>query len=254
MFGTEITKGAQSKGLSVVLKHMALNDQESNRDANGAVATFSKEQAIREIYLRPFEMCVKDGNALGIMQGMNRIGYTRCRSNYNLNIGVVREEWGFKGLIITDYNIMNTEESMACISGGCNLQLYGQGNPLTETNSKGVQYMLREAAHHVLYFVANGNALNGFTADTGYNSGVANYVLILVALDIFIVAMLGLGLWLKLYGYKLKNDGCTDEKILKKNKILNIVYWAVVGAFVLAVVIIFFAWGLPLLKQAFEIS
>ena len=63
---------------------MALNDQESNRDANGAVATFSKEQAIREIYLRPFEMCVKDGNALGIMQGMNRIGYTRCRSNYNL--------------------------------------------------------------------------------------------------------------------------------------------------------------------------
>lgn len=254
VFGAEITKGAQSKGLSVVLKHMALNDQESNRDANGAVATFCKEQAIREIYLRPFEMCVKDGNALGIMQGMNRIGYTRCRSNYNLNIGVVREEWGFKGLIITDYNIMDTEESMACISGGCNLQLYGQGNPLTETTSKGVQYMLREAAHHVLYFVANGNALNGYTADTSYNPGVANYVLILIALDIFIVAMLGLGLWLKLYGYKLKNDGCTDEKILKKNKILNIVYWAVVGAFVLAVIIIFFAWGLPLLRQAFEIS
>ncbi len=254
IMGTKITVGAQSKGLNVVLKHMALNDQESNRDANGAVATFCGEQAIREIYLRPFEMCVKDGNALGIMQGMNRIGTTRCRSNYNLNVGVVRDEWKFNGLIITDYNIMDTEESMACIAGGCNLQLYGQGNPLTETQSTGVQYMLREAAHHVLYFVANSNALNGFTADTQYSAGVANYVLILAALDIFIVAMLGLGLWLKLYGYKLKNDGCQDEKILKKNKILNIIYWAVVAAFVIAVVVVFFAWGLPLLKQAFEIS
>lgn len=252
--GTKITVGAQAKGLNVVLKHMALNDQESNRDANGAVATFCGEQAIREIYLRPFEMCIKDGNALGIMQGMNRIGTTRCRSNYNLNVGVVRNEWNFKGLIITDYNVMNTEESMACIAGGCNLQLYGQGNPLTETQSTGVQYMLREAAHHVLYFVANSNALNGFTADTQYSAGVANYVLILVALDIFIVAMLGLGLWLKLYGYKLKNDGCQNEKILKKNKILNIVYWAVVATFVITVVVVFFAWGLPLLKQAFEIS
>lgn len=254
VFGTEITRGAQSKGLNVVLKHMALNDQESNRDANGAVATFCREQAIREIYLRPFEMCIKDGGALGVMQGMNRIGYTRCRSNYNLNIGVVREEWKFKGLIITDYNVMNTEESMACIAGGCGLQLYGQGNPLTEINSAGVQYMLREAAHSTLYFVANGNAMNGYTADTKYYAGVANYVLILIAVDIFIAAVLGLGMWLMLYGFKLKNDGCTDAGKLKKKKILTIVYWSVVGAFVLAVVIVFFAYALPLLQQAFEIS
>ena len=253
-FGTEITRGAQAKGLNVVLKHMALNDQESNRDANGAVATFCREQAIREIYLRPFELCIKDGGALGIMQAMNRIGYTRCRSNYNLNIGVVRNEWGFNGLIITDYNVMDTEESMACIAGGCTLQLYGQGNPLTETSSAGVRYMLRDAAHHTLYFVANSNALNGYTANTQYNAGVANYVLILVALDIFIVAVLGLGMWLMLYGFGLKNNGCTDARTLKKNKILNIVYWSIVGAFVLAVAIVFFAYALPLLKQAFEIS
>lgn len=252
--GTAMTVGAQSKGLNVVLKHMALNDQESNRDANGCVATFATEQAIREIYLRPFEMSIKDGGALGVMSAMNRIGAIRARSNYNLNVNVLRNEWNFKGLLITDYNIADENESMACIAGGCDLQLYGAGNPLSETSSKGVQYMLRESAHHILYFVANSNALNGFTADTQYSAGVANYVLIMVVSDIFIVALLGLGLWLKLYGYKLKNDGCTDEGLLKKKLILNIVYWSVVGAFVLAVVIIFFAWALPLLEQAFKIS
>lgn len=253
-FGAEITLGAQSKGLAVVLKHMALNDQETNRAANGSVATFCKEQAIREIYLRPFETAIKEGGALGIMSGMNRIGYTRSRSNYALNIGVVRGEWGFDGLIITDYNIMDAQESMACIAGGCNLQLYGAGNPLAETSSNGVRYMLRDAAHHVLYFVANSNALNGYTANTVYKKGVANYVLILAAVDIFAAAMIGLGLWLKLYGYKLKNDGCTDAGKLKKVKILNIVYWSVVGAFAIAAAIVFFVWALPLLKQAFTIS
>lgn len=252
--GTAMTEGAQSKGLNVVLKHMALNDQESNREANGCVATFCGEQAIREVYLRPFEMCIKNGGAMGVMSAMNRIGTTRARSNYNLNVNVLRNEWNFKGLLITDYNIADTNESMACIAGGCDLQLYGAGNPLAETSSKGVQYMLRESSHHILYFVANSNALNGYTADTKYSAGVANYVLILAALDIFIVAALGLGLWLKLYCYKLANDGCTDEKLLKKKLILNIVYWSVIGAFVLAVVIIFFVWGLPLLEQAFKIS
>ena len=252
--GAAMTVGAQSKGLNVVMKHMALNDQESNRDANGCVATFCSEQAIREIYLRPFEMGIKEGGALGVMSAMNRIGVTRARSHYNLNVNVLRKEWNFKGLLITDYNIANESESLACLSGGCDLQLYGAGNPLPETASKGVQYMLRESAHHILYFVANGNLMNGFTAGTSYNAGIPYYVIFLAALDLFIVAVLGLGLWLKLYGYKLANENCTDEARLKKNRLLNIVYWSVVGIFLLAVAIVFFVWGLPLLEQAFKIS
>lgn len=252
--GASMTVGAQGKGLNVVLKHMALNDQESNRDANGCVATFCGEQAIREIYLRPFEMSIKEGGALGVMSAMNRIGATRARSNYNLNVNVLRNEWNFKGLLITDYNIANESESLACLSGGCDLQLYGAGNPLLETDSSGVRYMLRESAHHILYFVANSNLMNGFTADTSYQAGIPYYVILLAAFDVFIVTMLGLGLWLMLYGYKLANEGCADHAIMKRKRILDIVYWSVAGIFLLALTIVFFVWALPLLEQAFKIS
>mgnify|MGYP005795605507 CR=1 FL=1 len=130
-----MTQVAASKGLNAVPKHMALNDQETNRDANGGVATYCREQAIREIYLRPFEDALTEGKAMGVMSAMNRIGSVRCRSNYALNINVLRGEWGYEGFVITDYNVISTSESEACLAGGCNLQLTGMANPLPDTSS-----------------------------------------------------------------------------------------------------------------------
>ncbi|MBO4989044.1 MAG: glycoside hydrolase family 3 protein [Clostridia bacterium] len=251
---SRITAGAKEKGLNVVMKHCVLNDQESNRDSNGCVATFATEQAIREINLKAFEIPIKEVGALGVMSAMNRIGTIRARSNYNLNVNVLRNEWNFKGMLITDYNLVNPEESMACVAGGCDTQLYGQGNPVADYSSTGIQYMLRQSAKHILYMTANSIAMNGFSSDTVYHAGVPVYVLLLVGVDVLITAMIVLAILLQIQGYRLENDGVTDEKALKRHKTLTIVYWSVAGTLFVATLVVFFVWALPLLEQAFEIS
>lgn len=245
-------KGAASKGLNAVPKHMALNDQETNRDANGGVATYCREQAIREIYLRPFEDALTEGGAMGVMSSMARIGSIRCRSNYNLNINVLRGEWGYEGFVITDYNVINASESEACLAGGCNLQLTGMANPLVETSSNGVQSMLRDSLHRSLYFCANSRLVAGI--GDNYSEGVPVYVLLLILIDAIIVAYVVCGILLNIYNIRFANRAEVTVAMKKKKLILNIVYYALLAAFLTAVIVIFFSWGLPLLQQAFKIS
>lgn len=94
-----VTRGAQSENLVVTLKHFALNDQETNRFG---VFTWCNEQAMRELYLKPFEIAVKEGGASGMMSGLNRIGTQWCGGSYALLTELLREEWGFDGMVITD--------------------------------------------------------------------------------------------------------------------------------------------------------
>lgn len=96
-----VVRGAQSKNLIVTVKHFAVNDQETNRTG---LFTWIDEQALRELYLKPFEMAVKDGGALGMMSGFNRIGMTWCGANRALLVDVLREEWGFKGFVVSDFS------------------------------------------------------------------------------------------------------------------------------------------------------
>lgn len=245
-------KGAASKGLNAVPKHLALNDQETNRDANGGVATYCREQAIREIYLRPFEDALTDGGAMGVMSSMARIGGMRCRSSYALNINVLRGEWGYKGFVITDYNVINASESEACLAGGCNLQLTGMENPLPETSSAGVQSMLRDSLHRSLYFCANSRLVAGI--GDNYSEGVAVYVLALIAVDAVILAYIVCGILLNIYNIRFGSRTGVTSAMRRNRLILNIVYYALLAAFLIAVIAIFFAWGLPLLQQAFKIS
>lgn len=99
----EIIRGAQSKGLAPAIKHIVLNDQETDRKGNTAWIT---EQALREIYLKPFELAIKAGNEssteMMVMSAMNRVGAINCYANYQLLVGVLRSEWGFTGAVITD--------------------------------------------------------------------------------------------------------------------------------------------------------
>ncbi|WP_330848478.1 glycoside hydrolase family 3 N-terminal domain-containing protein, partial [Streptococcus suis] len=91
---------ALENGVYTFTKHFALNDQEDNRDG---VATWSNEQAIREIYLKAFEIPVKEGGATAIMSSFNRIGTLWAGGNSDLLNTVLRDEWGFKGMVITDF-------------------------------------------------------------------------------------------------------------------------------------------------------
>lgn len=91
--------GAKSKGVYSFMKHFALNDQETNR--TNMVCTWANEQSIRETYLKPFEMSVKEGGAQAVMSSFNYIGNTYAGASSNLLQTVLRDEWGFKGFVLT---------------------------------------------------------------------------------------------------------------------------------------------------------
>ena len=100
--GGSVVKGATEKGVICYIKHFALNEREAeNRQS---LFTWSNEQAIREIYLKPFEIAVKKGGSLGVMSAFNYIGYEWCGGNSALLNQVLRNEWGFDGVVITDSN------------------------------------------------------------------------------------------------------------------------------------------------------
>lgn len=247
-----VSLGAGKKGLNVVPKHFALNDQETNRNGNNAVATYAKEQTIRETYLSVFEKLTKDGHMKGVMASMNRIGNIRARNNYRLNIEVARKEWGYQGFFITDYIAkMTPEDSLACLAGGMNVVLSGipQNLPQTSLEDKAVQSLLFDSMHHILYFSANSRL-----AGVKGGAGIAVYVLLLILVDVVVFGLIAWGTVLKLLGYRLANAETPDSLKLKRHKVQVIVYWSVVGAVVLAVIILFFVWGLPLLEQAFKIK
>lgn len=99
-FATAITKGIEKGGAHATLKHFACNNQENNRYTVDAIVS---ERAIREIYLKGFELAVKEGDAKAIMTAYNPLNGHWTGSNYDLNTTILREEWGFKGIVMTDW-------------------------------------------------------------------------------------------------------------------------------------------------------
>ena len=97
-----VISGVSSRGVYPYIKHFALNDQETSR---GGLYTWADEQTIREIYLRPYQYAVQQGGASGVMTGFNRIGTVACSENYPLLTQILREEWGFEGSVVTDYQV-----------------------------------------------------------------------------------------------------------------------------------------------------
>ena len=104
-----VTRGVQSHGIIVTVKHFAANDQETNRQSNG-LYTWLNEQSLRELYLEPFEITVKEGETKGVMSAYNRIGAQWCGGSPALLIDLLRNEWGFDGFVITDASIDLTGE------------------------------------------------------------------------------------------------------------------------------------------------
>ena len=97
-----VCRGSAQKGVIAYVKHAVLNDQETNRDSDRGLFTWASEQAIREIYLKPFELAVKEGHTLGTMNCANRIGSWVGYSQGALQTGIFRGEWDFKGITLTD--------------------------------------------------------------------------------------------------------------------------------------------------------
>ena len=96
---TEVVGAATDKGIYCYFKHFAVNDQEKNRESG---ISFVSEQALREIYLRPFQMVFEEGKSIGVMGSYNRIGLIEAAGHYGLMTEVLRDEWGFEGCVLSD--------------------------------------------------------------------------------------------------------------------------------------------------------
>lgn len=147
--------GAKSKGVYSFMKHFALNDQETNR--TNMVCTWANEQSIRETYLKPFEMSVKEGGAQAVMSSFNYIGNTYAGADSALLQTVLRGEWGFKGFVLTDYfggyGYQNADQEVRAGNDSM-LATTKITNHITDKSATSVKAM-RQAAHNILYTAAN---------------------------------------------------------------------------------------------------
>jgi len=112
------TRGVQDNGVAVCVKHFALNNQETNR---GSVNVIVSPRAMREIYLPPFEATVVEGNAFGVMAAYNKINGTWCAENPVLLDQILRKDWGFKGMVISDWG--GTHSTVGSVTAGLNVEM-----------------------------------------------------------------------------------------------------------------------------------
>ena len=112
------TKGVQDNGVAVCVKHFALNNQETNR---GSVNVIVSPRAMREIYLPPFEATVVEGNAFGVMAAYNKINGTWCAENPVLLDQILRKDWGFNGMVISDWG--GTHSTVGSVTAGLNVEM-----------------------------------------------------------------------------------------------------------------------------------
>ncbi len=202
-------EAAKNGGVFCYLKHLCLYESESGRDG---MYNWLTEQALREAYIKPFEICVKEGGATGIMTSYGRIGAIWTGGSEALLQDVVRGEWGFKGAILTDYaDFHQFMSGDHMIRSGGDLWMAGylnNSNFSQETNSAAFKQALRSAGKHVLYMY-----LNALDTQASYNEAIANgatdgvtihtsslelnfrwYIPVLIAVDV--LALGGCGAWI----------------------------------------------------------
>ena len=167
MFAARLIKSVQEKGVYANVKHFALNDQETHRSDKG-VATWCDEQAMRELYLRPFERAVKEGGTHGLMTSFNRLGSEWAGGSYRLCTTILRNEWGFKGSVICDYHTDVYMDSKQMLYAGGDLNLCSDSDIMLKKGEKAKQVspnnamdveLLRRSAHGNLYAIVNSCAM-----------------------------------------------------------------------------------------------
>lgn len=194
MFVANMLSGSTTGGLIEYMKHFGLNDQETNRSG---VYTWATEQTVREIYNKPFEMCIRlarktinyiadeDGNvetkimrgATGMMIAQNAFGPTIAWVNYDLVTGLIRNEWNFHGVINTDWSYPCFTPGAygdMTIFAGTDTWLTGNSktsgekgffgtydNMINDMESATAITAYREAIHHIAYQIANSGAMQG---------------------------------------------------------------------------------------------
>ncbi len=196
--------GAKNHGVYAYIKHFALNDQETNR--TNMLCTWSNEQAIREIYLKPFEIAVKQGGAQAVMSGFDYIGYRWCGASSNLLNDVLRDEWGFKGMVLTDYyGVYGYMDADIAIRNGNDIMLVNydtETNHLTDKESATAISAARQACKNIMYTVVNSRAY----APENLHGGLQTWQILQLVIDIILGAVIVLLYALAIRSYMKHKD------------------------------------------------
>lgn len=195
MMGAAEVQGIQSRGVLPTVKHFVANEQETHRSIGGDLSWLS-EQALREIYLKPFEYTVKLGETRGVMTSFNRIGTRWTGGDYRLLTEILRNEWGFNGLVICDFNTIPQYmiPRMMFYAGG-SLDLATQQSAMwmdCDTSDAGDAIVLMRAVKDVMYALVNSNAMNAEVI--GYNPPIWQEYLHWINIGAFTLV----GVWLVL--------------------------------------------------------
>jgi beta-glucosidase len=219
-------QGAANKGFVCYFKHFALNDVETHREDN-APCVWANEQAMRELYLKAFEIAVKEPvmaikylnesgevqnrtirATTGIMSSFNRIGSTWTGGSKALCTDLLRGEWGFIGSVITDYNDepqMHVEQGVVA---GNDLMLANEStlaSKFADINNPSTVKAMRQAVKNIVYSIVNSNAVNGLSDGTTVTYGLAPWRMALYAADAALVVLAGVCIAVGVVVSKKKN-------------------------------------------------
>jgi beta-glucosidase len=186
VMASAVIKGCNEKGVYVFMKHFAVNEQETDRSNNGLIV-WTNEQALREIYLKPFEIALKNNDKAGVMSSFTRIGFTWTGGSYNLLTNVLRKEWGVNCAVITDYAIQKSYMNVnQMIRAGGDLALTQDSSKIPSTsNITATQATsIRRAAKNILYAIVNSNAMDAEII--GYKMPIWEMTLIIVDCVVFV--------------------------------------------------------------------
>lgn len=243
-------KAVQQKGVYAYIKHFAMNDQDTNRSGNNGVSTWAPEQAIREIYLKPFQYAVERADAHGVMTSVNRIGFRYANNHYPLITQVLRGEWGFEGAVVTDYtSALSGEPADAILACGVDLILCTSASKLTDAKQPWASAELRRAAHNTLFVQANSLAMNGLVHGAAYDTGFPVYMLILIALDVLTLLAAGWGIYLIVRAARMNAEQWQTRKRFSTRT--NLIIVGVIAAIFVGLLIYFCVVCLPILAEAF---
>lgn len=205
-----VISGAGDQGMFCYMKHFALNDTDTGRDR---LANFwADEQTMRELYLRPFEIAVEEARmtvryygesggmeektmraATAVMPAQNCVGTTVGHANYALLNNVLRGEWGFSGMVVSDYWVWG-ENALRdlCLRSGCDTYLCMYMPSvwnLTDYDSATARSVMRNALHNICYTVANSNAMQGLAPGAVVKTKMSPWKKILIAADVVFVLL-----------------------------------------------------------------
>ena len=216
--GAAMVQGVDSQGVYTYIKHFALNDQESNRLS---ISVWANEQSIREIYLKPFELSVKEGGTTAVMSSYSRLGNTWAGASKALLTDVLRNEWGFHGMVVTDSAMGNTswmDINLALRAGG-DMMLCLMGVKL-DSSSNTAQQAMRRACHNILYTQANSIAIAAAVDNTPY------WLILLAIVDIILLIAIVLLILKRIPAGKKLGKGAKAAICVGIAAVVALVFWA----------------------------